>query len=554
MKVKQYFESEGFICKEYFEDLGNVRLPIYCFKRTGDGTEHEVVVDIITESIVSKDLYLPSVTVEEVKIEDACPPKFFQYYLPHTRIFWAYGHYVIKNDEYDEFKKACQKNGIGLLEVSDSSVTKVLDAKSLREIVDEHIRQEVQIAVKGRRKAESLASTLSNLAGDQQEDYVHYLVHYATPRFQRREITKRGAEYLSLILINRLQEVTKLEYKEDLIKIATDPERGAKEDYQIALDTINSLWSSRLCTEYPDIQQPFEAVLLLDRESSYREHFLHQFQVFLLGALIIDKLHDTPAIQRFERLNGSVIEDAWLAASTYHDFNYPVEKCEQWMTNFFQQNLHIGDHELFTMKLEKTVITDEFLSKMHNLCGVIGCTFDDCVLRFILERSAVQRDHAVLGALTFLKKFQNCTQLSVQAVSHAALSILLHDPKNWKCFCGKASVEDAPEWESDFSKKMLIPMLTLDSFPLEFLLAYCDEAQEWGRVGRDYEITKPQLEDIQVDQSKILTHISVQNDTSYNNKRDKVQQLKRYIKDEKFFIKIESREGGSAEVFQMTGT
>lgn len=552
-KVKRYFEDEGFSCQEYSESLGEVRLPLYCSKRVEDGTELEIVVDIITESKVSKSLYLPTLTVEGAKIEDACPPRFFQYYLPYVRVFWAYGHYVIKNGDYNEFKSACKKNGIGLLEVSDSSVDSVEDAKSLREIASEYLKDEIETAVGGHPQAELLFDRLSKLVVEQQEDYIHYIVRYAAPQFQLREITRRGTDYLSLILMNKLQEVTNLEYGEDLRRLAIEYRRAAKGDYQIALDTIKSLWDSRLDTEYPEVQRNFEAVLLLDSE--YREHFLHQFQVFLLGALIIDKLHGTSAIQAFEHSNGSTIEDAWLAASTYHDFNYPVEKCEKWMADFFQQNLHIIDnHELFTLKLEKVVVTDEFLSKMHNLCAAIGCTFDDCVLRFILERSAVQRDHAVLGALTFMKKFQNNTKLSTQAVSHAALSILLHDPKNWRCFCGEMSVENAPDWEANFSDKRLLSRLTLDSFPLEFLLAYCDEAQEWGRVGRDYEITKPQLEDIQVDQSEILTHISVEDDTSYNKKRDKIQQLKRYLRDERFKIKIESRKGGSTEAFRMTGT
>ena len=551
-KVKHYFEADGFSCQEYSESLGAVRLPLYCSKRVEDGTELEIVVDIITESKVSKSLYLPTITVEGATIENACPPRFFQYYLPHIRIFWAYGHYVIKNGDYDEFKAACKKNGIGLLEVSDSSVIMVQDAKSLRETVGEHVMNEVETAVGGHPRVELLFNRLSNLVAAQQEDYIHYLVRYAAPQFQLREITRRGTDYLSLILMNKLQEVTNLEYGEDLRRLAIDYRRAAKGDYQIALDTIKSLWSSRLHTEYPEIQRNFEVVLLLTPE--YREHFLHQFQVFLLGALIIDKLHDTSAIQAFEHSNGSTIEDAWLAASTYHDFNYPVERCEKWMTDFFQQNLHIiDDNELFTLKLEKVVVTDEFLSKMQNLCAAIGCSFDDRMLRFILERSALQRDHAVLGALTFMKKFQNNTQLSTQAVSHAALSILLHDPNNWKCFCGEVSVPNAPDWEVDFSNKRLLPRLTLDSFPLEFLLAYCDEAQEWGRVGRDYEITKPQLEDIQVNQSEVLTHISVEDDTSYNKKRGKIQQLKRYLQDERFKIKIESRIGGSTEVFRMTG-
>lgn len=548
-RLNEYFSAQRFECTEYSDKLGEVRLPLYCVKKHGDKIEEEVVIDVITESTVSEDLYLPTMMVDNAKIKNACSPTFFRFYLPHARVFWAYGYYVSKDDNYEHFKQACTQNGIGLLEVSDAAVVVIENARSLLEGYRAEIEETIREVSNEHEIIAAMDQTIERIS----EEYIHRLVYYGDSVFRRREIISRGTQDLSLLLLDRLQGISNIQYRDELIQLANGYRKAARDDYQIALDTIKSLWDSRLDTEYPEVQRNFEAVLLLDSE--YREHFLHQFQVFLLGALIIDTLHGTSAIQAFEHSNGSTIEDAWLAASTYHDFNYPVEKCEKWMADFFQQNLHIIDnHELFTLKLEKVVVTDEFLSKMHNLCAAIGCTFDDCVLRFILERSAVQRDHAVLGALTFIKKFQNNTKLSTQAVSHAALSILLHDPKNLKCFCGEMSVENAPDWEASFSDKRLLSRLTLDSFPLEFLLAYCDEAQEWGRVGRDYEITKPQLEDIQVDQSEILTHISVEDDTSYNKKRDKIQQLKRYLRDEKFKIKIESRKGGSTEVFRMTGT
>ncbi len=549
-KLETYLDAEGFKCQKYSKRLGDIRLPLYCKRSQEDNSVEEIVIDIITESTVSKKLYLPTIPIQSTTIESACAPRFFQYYLPKVKIFWAYGYYVIKNNKYKRFKTACAKNGIGLLEVSDSGVTVKLDAKPLSEQASEQMRTQVENNIEECSQKEQLIKNLSDYICEEQEDYIHYLVYYGAPQFQRRAITNRGTQDLSLLLVNRLVEINNIKYKRDLQRLATKYRNADKVDYEIALKTIQELWASRLNADYPEIQKDFEVVLRLDPK--YRDHFLHQFQVFLLGAIIIDKLYDTQPIRAFEQSTGSPIEDAWLAASTYHDFNYPVERCEDWMNSFFQQNLHVDSKEIARLSLEKVVVTDYFLSKIQNLCSVIGYAADDCFMRFILERAAIDRNHAVLGALTFLKKFQTNNRLTTDAVNHAAASIFMHDFRNWRCFCGKGDCEDLKDWEINLFNKSPLPNLTFDSFPLLFLLAFCDEAQEWGRVGADYEETIPELEDIEVDHKKILIHISVKNDQSLNKKHGKIQKLKRFLKDRRFGIKIYSPTGGSAEEW-MTG-
>ena len=548
-ELKDHFVNQNFECEEYSKGLGEVRLPLYCKRRQEGKDEEEIVVDVITESTISKEDYIPTISIQGATVEYACAPRFFQYYLPHAKVFWAHGYYMLKDKEYESFKTACKKNGLGILEVSDNAVTTMQDALSLRQIVIEQIENVVKKTITSGPQ-DQLIESLSDLFGRQQEEYIHYLVRYAAPKFQMRAITSRGTQDLSFLLINRLHEIRNLQYSENLSQLAVDYRKAAKADYEIASDTIQSLWNSRLETDYPEMRN-FEAVLQLDPK--YRDHFLHQFQVFLLGALIIDKLYNTAPIQEFKKSSGTALEDVWLAASTYHDFNYPIQKCEGWMTDFFQQNLLVSDKELVTLKLEKVVVTDEFLSKMQNLCTAIGCAFDDCVLRFILERAAIQRDHAVLGALTFLKKFQSNTRLTTIAAGHAALSILLHYEPNWQCFCGNKSDEHMPDWEREFSNKRLIPKLTFDRLPLAFLLTFCDAAQEWGRVGGDYEVTRPELEAIEIDQQRILIHISVEDDTSCNSKQTELQNLKQFLKDDRFGIEIRSRKGTMSTTIWMGG-
>lgn len=61
-----------------------------------------------------------------------------------------------------------------------------------------------------------------------------------------------------------------------------------------------------------------------------RDHFLHQFSVFLLGAHILILLFKKyPSIEDkiriFSESDEKNILYAWLMASTYHDFGYPIE-------------------------------------------------------------------------------------------------------------------------------------------------------------------------------------------------------------------------------------
>ena len=544
-RLNKHFSAQGFECTEYSSKLGEVRLPLYCVRKHGDKIEEEIVIDIITELTVSEDLYLPTITVDSATIRNACSPTFFQFYLPHARVFWAYGCYVLQDDNYASFRQACVQNGIGLLKVSDAEVVVVESAHSLLDVYKAEIKESIRKASNEDEIISATNQTVERLS----EDYIHRLVYYGDSVFRRREIIGRGTQDLSLLLLDRLQGISNIQYRGELIQLANGYRKETREDYQIALDTVKSLWQSRFQTDYPDVQRDFEPILQLDPK--YRDHFLHTFQVFLLGALMIDELYHTTPIQAFGESSGSLVEDAWLAASTYHDFHYPVQECEAWMKKFFKQYLNLENGVPISLNLEGVVVRDDFLSKMQEICAIINYEMDDCILRFVFEKTAVERDHAALATLSFLNKFEDNSKLAGAAKSQAALSILLHAEGNWKSFCGREDCEHS--WEVALSNKRIITNLRFDTLPLAFLLAYCDVAQEWGRVGRNYELSRPELVGLTIDGTKILIHILVENDSSFGEKQEEIQRLKRFLRDDRFGLKIESRTGMSTEIW-MTGT
>lgn len=548
--VKQHFAAEGFTCDEYPARFPEIRMPLYCRKEDGTIVE-EVVVDIITDVVVSKERFMRPIQVDGAVVEDACPPKFFQHYLPHAKVFWAYGSKVAKDAGYDHLQRACEAAGVGLIEVANGRASIVLPARS----VAHHFRERIQEAAQLHGpSAHELVDKVCDLAENARQEYLHYLIYYGDPEFRRQALISRETQYLSLVLVDRLEGITKLEYKDVLIQLAREYRNATKSDYDLALDAVKSLWKPRLGVDYPDFQKEFEAILLLN--PSYREHFLHAFQVFLLGALIIDRIRDTDAVEGFARQTGSSLEDAWLAASTYHDFNYPIQDFEKWMKSFFEKNLNLNirSSQAIGLNLEKMVIRDEFLSKMRSLCSAIGYQLDDSMMRFVFERAVVNRNHAVLGALSFLKTFQHSTRLSTAAMNQAALGILLHHEDNWQLLSGKKTKKLEEDWERELCGKRVLEVLTLESLPLAFLLVFCDVVQEWGRVGRDFESTKAQLEDMEIGEDRIWFHISMLDDASLEWKQKEVTRLKGYLRDPRFGIKIESRRGASSAECWMTGT
>jgi len=102
---------------------------------------------------------------------------------------------------------------------------------------------------------------------------------------------------------------------------------------------------------------------------------------------------------------------------------------------------------------------------------------------------------------------------------------------------------------SDFSKKKHLKNLKFDDVPLSFLLIFCDTIQEWGRVGRDYEETAARLDDVGVSDDLVWANISVSDEKAFNQKKDEIGRVKKFLKDERFKVTLSSRKGiGSIKV------
>ena len=311
--------------------------------------------------------------------------------------------------------------------------------------------------------------------------------------------------------------------------------------------------------KYPEIQRQLEDILL--RDSRYRDHFLHQFQVFLLGAYIIDKMYacKSKCLKDFKKKSGVPIENAWLFASTYHDFNYSIQRYDTWSQEFFSQALSTSC-QLSSLKLDSAFIRENFLLKTGEICELLGIEMDNVVMNFFFEQATMERNHGLLSALSLLKLFENSgkSRMPRHALVQAALAIAIHDNGIWLHLSGKKDVNDkhTKPWNDNFAAMKVMENLTLQDYPLAFLLVFCDTVQEWGRVGGYYTTSLPLLEDIDVitNPFNIEVSISVKDNDSYQHKEDEIEQVAEFLKDNRFVIKLRSRTGNKEVKVPMEGT
>lgn len=535
--LKDYFTQEGYEVMRYSDEFLPVRVPLY--GRSSSDQKPDVAVDFTLSSVLSKDTFLPPMTIDKVKIYEASPLCFYQYYFIQAHVYLAYPNYVKKNRDFYEFKKVCETRGIGLLAVSEE-VKEVSKPRPLFDVICD----ETNIKQNMRKRLEYFL-----------RNFLHYFVYFPKPEFKRRSITGRTEGNISLVLIEKLGELKKISYASCLTDLASEYYQEARGDYQIALDTIKRLWQEVCGVEYPEVQRQLEDILL--RNPEYRDHFLHQFQVFLLGAYIIDKLYgnNEKCIREYNKNYNCSIEEAWLLASTYHDFNYSIQRYDLWSKEFFSQALNTKC-KLSDLKLDTAFIRENFLLKTRDLCDALSLKMDHGVTNFFFEEAVTERNHGLLSALSMLKLLENSNgkKISREGQIQVAVAIALHDYNIWAAF---ANLKDGnlPLWYENFAKEEHLKNLEFIKHPLVFLLIFCDTVQEWGRVGKNYQESKPRLEDVVIEPTKVKVALSLKDDAdvSYGQKDSEIGQVKKFLKDGRFIITLRSRIGGSSSEREMQG-
>lgn len=251
------------------------------------------------------------------------------------------------------------------------------------------------------------------------------------------------------------------------------------DEYQVVSQTIRELmeelgYASPIIEKVNSVMNAQLAYSEADDE--YREHFIHPFQVFLLGIIIIDRhypLFENGFSSELLTDNRTSMESTWFLASVFHDHIKPIKPLLHLARSIIRSRSEestrtddIPDRTELMYSIgraHKMLVNSTQLQKNLNLWSV------DPQFLSVLEEYAIKENHGVIAGLNVLDWIRNLGVVNPTDAA-AALAIALHD--------------------GDYQNKRAFPMallrtgiLPIDSArnPVAFLLLWCDAIQEWGR-------------------------------------------------------------------------
>lgn len=242
--------------------------------------------------------------------------------------------------------------------------------------------------------------------------------------------------------------------------------------YENVWDAVVDLWVSS--DKDPSIfknAKEFEPILLKSTEP-YRDHFIHSFNVFLLGYYIINKLFSSSnfdAIAHFGNRKRANL--TWMLASTFHDVGYAIQETESWLNRLFEKFFGVNPDFSFGITEVLPVIYVDFmraLSAFHKTgimsskpfsasLEVADLTFYDKV-----GSKLIMKDHGVLSGLM---------------LAH----LLAIKPSNRTTDMWDFFFDHMPACHAILSHTLESVRIQFYKHPFAFLLILLDEIQDYGR-------------------------------------------------------------------------
>ncbi len=604
--LEDHFYGMGYEVTRYSKEFLPARVPLYCVKKADDRIVEQIVVEVTTDEDLSINDFFPKLLIRNVeipgarpvRIPGASPVRFDRHYFPKAKIFFAYPDYAKETSGFTEFKEFCEEKGIGLLKTSEAEIEEVVAPCSL---FDEICNQ--LFTAGGSR------TDIEDIMGDHLENCLHYLVYYPQPIYTRRAIIGRDEDakgMISMRLIDKQRELKNIIYRKELKDLASEyrdfaPKKNQEVhgDYAIAEKHITHLWDKYLGLEYPNIQKKVESIL--QRDEVYREHFVHQFQVFLIGAYILDQLYSQIA-GTFGRKHKCKIEKAWLAASTFHDFSYGLQNFDTWLLQFFEDTLRVKNgwtkENLNLLNLDSAMIREALYDKIVKMTSQLKSDWvendKEDVIRFFYEKAVRDRNHGVLSAISLLKLFdennENKRKINMKGILKAAIAIGCHDEDVWESLCGCQGYRRSPRilpsnedecinkcnrgsllwptkksriykekmennsnkdiaiksncesWEREIMRRRIMDKIKFEEHPILFLLIFCDSIQDEGRVtSSDKQVSSDRstLENIDIENKDDTTKIMINlKSDDQDKKEEEIERLAWCLEDDRFRISI----------------
>lgn len=288
-------------------------------------------------------------------------------------------------------------------------------------------------------------------------------------------------------------------------------------DFKEIIDRLSGVYSLKNLEQF------------LKREPNYREHFVHQFQNFLLGCIIYNKFKSgiDPCIRQiFEISSGKKItndsvlttlfEISWYLTALFHDYGYPVQYYAKVLSRYFKEN--------FCYRFAPILMNTEDLILHEGLEHYFNSIADDFwydkdgkkaqerkeEFRTLLVHHFKIRNHAIHSAIALRKlvRYHEYGEKFSKLFASVYSAIAMHD---WGLWAHAKAVEDFMSRNKSTFKRGVDFQYKLDFFadlkrnPLLHILIIVDAMQCWGRSVGDkhfYSTNRLELVDIREEDSE----------------------------------------------------
>lgn len=389
------------------------------------------------------------------------------------------------------------ENGIGLLRCIDIGKLpeEIISAQTIRKQIIKDIEKELI------NKIDSAElSTVAQKISLSFDKYIHDAID-AVAGVRPEKFAKR---YIDKKIFEKIFNLKNVSFREDLIILINEHLTEKGDEYEFANEVFQSLWKECLGLKYTHFLKKYEpsiqyisAARRKDGEGIiYRDHYLHQFQVFLLGLSIIDCLYD----QFKEKYKYP--ELSWLICSSFHDIAYPVQQYDEWSTRFFKEVFNISTNPS-ELDLKSNFVNEGLLYCTTYIINSLYCCHlcqpltdnwldeEHEIVKYFFNAVTKEKNHGILSSISLLKmiqsegnresltsKFGNFTDCLKDIFVPGALAIALHEDNIWK---GLIKINDTDE------KPKSMKSLKFECDPLSFLMVFCDNVQDWGRPSKALE-------------------------------------------------------------------
>jgi hypothetical protein len=276
--------------------------------------------------------------------------------------------------------------------------------------------------------------------------------------FRKISLLERTSEKYHQLLIDYYQ--TLLDF---------DTAKSIDDKYKLVLEKMKTLWvKSDKENGLFDTAEKFEDVLKQIRGQDYRDHFIHSFNVFLLGYYIINQTKMTQTESKSNDVNLS-----WMLTATFHDVAYVIQDIDSWLNQLLEDFLGINPR--ITIDVPKILPMTYFdfmrvLSgwhKAHDRGALKYYDLGSIDWIFLNEMNSIlnqRKDHGVMGALMLVHLLAIRNGFLQREGPYGNFLY------NHVCACHAICVHGMTNIKISFGKH-----------PLAFLLVLCDELQDWGR-------------------------------------------------------------------------